>query len=262
MHRIIILGAYFIVTIFILFMGYNIFYMKKVEMESFSKSNLDSKLRQDLIKKKIWLSQCPVALDRLNLLKVSYVDFDGKERHDGRLMVLDVVADHVLDIFKTLYQQKFPIASINLMNDYDGNDKASMAENNSSAFNCRNVANSKLISMHSYGLAIDINPQQNPYLITKYEIDKVTVPVHPALGMEYINRANVRAGMVETVIDVNSKETVVDIFRKHGFTIWGGRWDDPIDWHHFQLTREQSEMIIRLPYKEGLEFFNRLAIGN
>jgi hypothetical protein len=262
MHRIIILGAYFIITIFILFIGYNVLYMKKSEMESFSKSNLDSKLRQDLIKKKIWSSQCPVALDRLNLLKVSYIDFDGKEHHDGKLMVFDVVADHVLAIFKTLYQQKFPIASINLINDYNGDDKASMAENNSSAFNCRTIGNSKLSSIHSYGLAIDVNPQQNPYLITQYEFGKVTIPIEPALGMEYINRANIRAGMVETVIDTNSKETVVDIFRKHGFTIWGGKWDNPIDWHHFQLTREQSEMIIRLSYEEGLEFFNRLAIGN
>ena len=104
-----------------------------------------------------------------------------------------------------------------------------------------------------------INPQQNPYLLTKYEIGKTTIPVYPVLGMEYLNRKNIRAGMVESVIDDSNKETVVDIFREHGFTVWGGNWNDPIDWHHFQLTREQSEVLIKLPYTQGVEFFNKLT---
>ena len=259
MRRIIILATCLIVTIFILFKGYDIIFSKSIPMNDFSKAPLDNKLRQDMIKKNIWSSNCPVSLDRLNLLRVSYIDFDGNEKHNGAIIVHDVVADHVLSIFKELYDKKFPIASINLINEYDGNDEKSMEHNNSSAFNCRNISNSKLPSIHSFGLAIDINPQQNPYLLTEYEPGKTHIPVFPALGMQYLNRTNIRAGMVESVIDDNSRETVIDIFHKHGFTIWGGSWNFPIDWHHFQLTREQSETIIKLPFQQGLDFFNKIA---
>ena len=207
--------------------------------------------------KNIWSSNCPVPLDRLNLLKVSYVDFEGNEHHDGMLVVMDVAADHVLKIFKTLYDKKFPLASVNLMNDYNGSDEKSMEENNSSAFNCRIIQNTKVLSLHSYGLAIDINPQQNPYLLNKYEIGKTHVAVYPPMGMEFINRRKIRTGMVESVIDNN--KTVIDIFNQHGFTVWGGDWMEPLDWHHFQVTREQAEALAKMPYKEGLEFFNQLA---
>jgi hypothetical protein len=245
------------VIIFVLFLGYDSVFKENKEMDSFYKSKIDSKLRQDMIKKNIWSKKCPVSLDRLNILRVSYVDFDGIEHHDGSIIVLDVVADHVLSIFKELFDKKFPISSINLINQYDGNDEKSMEDNNTVAFNCRNIANSNFLSMHSYGLAIDINPQQNPYLVTKYDTGKVSIPVYPPLGMVYLNRKNIRAGMVETVLD--NQETVIDIFYKHGFTIWGGGWNDPVDWHHFQLTVDQAESIINLPYAQALEFFNKIA---
>lgn len=257
MRKYIILLLYLIVTIFTLFIGYDAIYKENKKMDSFSKSKLDPKLRQDMIKKNIWSKECPVSLDRLNILRVSYVDFEGIEHHDGSIIVHDVVADHVLAIFKELFDKKFPISSINLINQYDGNDERSMEDNNTVSFNCRNIANSKLPSIHSYGLAIDINPQQNPYLITKYETGKLSIPVYPSLGMVYLNRKNIRAGMVESVLD--DKETVIDVFHKHGFTIWGGAWNDPVDWHHFQLTHDQSEAIVSLPYDKAVEFFNEIT---
>lgn len=259
MHKNFIIAIYSIVIIILLFIGYNLIYKEEKQMDNFSKSILNNKLRQDMIKKNIWMPACPVPLDRLNILRISYVDFEGVEHHDGSLMVYDVVADHVLAIFKELFDKKFPIANVSLINEYNGNDELSMENNNSSAFNCRNIANTNIISIHSYGLAIDINPQQNPYLITKHEIGKKAVPVYPSLGMEYLNRVNIRTGMVESVVNNKTKETVIDIFYKHGFTIWGGNWNDPIDWHHFQLTREQAEIIIKLPYEQGVEFFNKLT---
>jgi hypothetical protein len=193
------------------------------------------------------------------LLKVSYVDFDGNEHHDGKLVVFDVIADHVLTIFHELYLKKFPIANINLMNEYDGNDEKSMRDNNSSAFNCRNVAGSDIFSLHAYGMAIDINPQQNPYLLTQYDTGKTTIPIYPPQGMEYINRRNIRSGMVETVIYDHNKLTVVDLFQQHGFSIWGGDWNFPVDWQHFQLTRKQAEDLANLSYEQGLEFFEQFT---
>lgn len=258
-----LLIAYSTIILIIILIGYNLSYKENIVlMNNFSKSSIDKKLRQDMIKKNIWSPKCPVSLDRLNLLKLSYIDFDGNEHHDGSMIVFDVVSDHVIAVFKELFDKKFPISSINLINDYSGDDKLSMESNNSSAFNCRFIENSNLYSIHSYGLAIDINPQQNPYLLTKYEPNKNSVPIYPSLGMEYLNRVNIRSGMVESIVNVESRQTVVDIFYKNGFTIWGGNWNDPIDWHHFQLTREQADILSNSSYKDGLIFFNELISSN
>lgn len=243
---------------------FTIFFKSKINMNNFSKSALDNKLRQDLIKKNIWSNKCPVPLERLNLLRLSYFDFDGNEHHNGQIIVHDVVADHVIEIFKTLYQHKFAISSIRLINDYSNNfgvsDEKSMEDNNTSAFNCRTISNSKIQSIHSYGMAIDINPQQNPYLLTKFEQGKVSVPVFPPQGMEYLNRSNIRTGMVESIINDQKHLSVIDVFYNNGFKIWGGKWNEPIDWHHFQLTREQAEIIASLPYEQGVKYFKANVI--
>ncbi len=252
----------FIITILFLtliLLSYIFFIKESKYMRNFSKTTLGSELRREMIKKNTWSTNCPVHLDRLMLLKVSYVDFEGNEHHDGELIVFDVLADHVLAIFHELYLKKFPMASLSLMNKYEGNDEKSMKDNNSSAFNCRNIKDSNLYSIHAYGMAIDINPQQNPYLVTEYDFGKTTIPVYPPQGMEYINRRNIRAGMVETVIYNDSKNMVVDLFKQHGFSIWGGEWNFPVDWQHFQLTRKQAEELSKLPYEQGLVFFNALT---
>ena len=258
MQKNIILISCVLIVIFIILMGYNFNYKNKASMQNFSKSSLSHTLREEMITKNIWSPECPVSLDRLNLLKISYIDFDGNEIHDGALIVHDVVADNVLEIFRILYKNKFPIASLKLINDYDGDDEKSMADNNSSAFICRNIMNSKTASIHSYGLAIDINPKQNPYLITEYEDNKVNIPVFPPQGMEYINRLNIRSGMVESMLG-NGKDNIINLFAKNGFTVWGGNWNDPVDWHHFQVTREQAETIAKLSYEDGMKFFNSIS---
>lgn len=259
MRKNILIILYSVIILILLIIGYKLIEKEEKPMDNFSKSSLSEKLKQEMITKNIWNTKCPVALERLQLLKVSYIDFEGIEHHNGKIIVHDVVADHVINIFRELFENKFPIASINLINDYAGNDELSMENNNTSSFNCRNIENSNLPSLHAYGLAIDINPQQNPYLITKYESGKKNIPVYPSLGIEYINRKNIRTGMVETVLNEKTRETIIDIFYKYGFTIWGGNWNDPIDWHHFQLSREQAEMIATLSYEKGLELFAKTA---
>lgn len=96
-------------------------------------------IAKDMIKKGIWQGNCPVPLDRLRLLELSYYDFEGQSHMDGQMIVLDAVSKDVINIFKQLYKQKFPIAKIRLINDYDGSDELSMADNNSSAFICREI---------------------------------------------------------------------------------------------------------------------------
>lgn len=230
-------------------------------MDAFSKSSLPKSLQADMIKKNIWSSKCPVSLERLNVVRVSYIDFEGNTHHDGKLVVMDVVADSVIAIFKELFENQFPIQSIKLINEYQGNDEKSMEANNSSAFNCRLIQGTNIVSIHSYGLAVDINPEQNPYILNKYELGKTVVPVYPPLGMNYINRRNIRHGMVEGVVNKQTGQTVIDIFHKHGFTEWGGNWNEPLDWHHFQLRRADAEHLAKISYNEGVKFFEGIKKG-
>ena len=119
------------------------------------------------------------------------------------------------------------------MNDFNGSDELSMAANNSSCFNFRPIAGTKTLSMHSYGLAIDINPVQNPFIVIKDRFQKVIV--HPKQATEFLNRHNQRSGMVEPI---------VGILKKYGFSQWGGVWNNPIDYHHFQVSREEVAALI------------------
>ncbi|KKB96221.1 hypothetical protein SZ25_00692 [Candidatus Arcanobacter lacustris] len=196
----------------------------------FSISSVPNNIKEDMIKKNIWNKNCPVDIQRLKLLNISYYDFDGNDHSDGKMIVLDKIAEKVSKVFKELYKQKFPIAKIKLINDYNGDDELSMADNNSSAFMCREITGGGRISLHSYGVAIDINPIQNPFI----SIDNLEIKISPKEGANFINRRNMRPGMIEPV---------VDIFTNNGFSIWGGTWNDPVDWMHFQLSRKEAEQL-------------------
>ncbi|NND35346.1 MAG: M15 family metallopeptidase, partial [Saprospiraceae bacterium] len=82
-------------------------------------------------------------------------------------------------------------------------------------------------SSHAYGAAIDINPGQNPYVLNP---DQSDFKVFPSGGERFLDRGNIRIGMVEPI---------VHIFKKHGFTEWGGEWESPLDYHHFQVDWER-----------------------
>ncbi len=188
----------------------------------------------------------PVGCDRLRLLKFGYIDFGGQTHSDGEMVVLDAVADHVLQVFGALRGQLFPIASVKLMDHYDGDDDASMAQNNTSAFNVRRVAGSSAMSLHAYGVAIDLNPVQNPYITRSGR----SLSVDPRSGADYVSRKKLRPGMAEPVVDV---------FARHGFVEWGGYWRNPIDYQHFQVGRKLAYQLARLPAMEARALFERFV---
>jgi D-alanyl-D-alanine carboxypeptidase len=173
----------------------------------------------------------PVGCDRLKLVQFSYIDFQGRVHDDGEIVVLDAIAKHVSQVLKTLESRGFPIAQARLMNEYDGNDDASMDQNNTSAFNHREIAGGGSVSLHAYGVAIDLNPEQNPYL--RRARDKLTIS--PLSGEKYLDRKNLRPGMSEAVIEV---------FAEHGLSGWGGFWNNPTDYQHFQISRHLVDELI------------------
>ena len=207
-------------------------------------SLISDALCRDMRSSKVLNPGAPVGCERLRLVRFSYVGFDGALHDDGELMVLDAVADHVLAIFIALRSRAFPIASAQLMNRYNGNDDASMARNNTSAFNVRRVEGVNTISLHAYGVAIDLNPIQNPYV----ERGARGVEVAPPAGAGYVGRQNRRPGMAETV---------VDLFAHHGFAQWGGYWPRGIDYQHFQIGRRLAGQLAQLPYPKARAAFEQ-----
>jgi hypothetical protein len=186
----------------------------------------------------------PVGCERLRLVRFGYLGFDGATHDGGELVVLDAVADHVLAIFVALRSQRFPIAGAKLMNHYRGSDDASMAANNTSAFNVRRVEGTNSISLHSYGVAIDLNPIQNPYV----ERRAGGATIDPPAGKSYVRRQDQRPGMAETV---------VELFAHHGFAQWGGYWPRGIDYQHFQVGRRLAGQLVALPYPKARALFEQ-----
>jgi D-alanyl-D-alanine carboxypeptidase len=162
---------------------------------------------------------CPVSPAQLRRLEVSYWGFDRKRRV-GSIVVRDTAARDVLSVFRKLYAARFPIRRLRLVEAYKGSDDASMAADNTSGFNCRYVSGSRRWSQHAYGLAIDINPVENPFVHGGR--------VEPPAGRRYLDRTRVRPGMVVT------GDVVVRAFAAIGWR-WGGRWSTP-DYQHFSAT--------------------------
>jgi hypothetical protein len=163
-----------------------------------------------------WRPGCPVAPAQLRALRVSYWGFDGR-RHVGRLVVNADATSAVTVVFRRLYRGRFPIRRMRPADAYRGSDDASMAADNTSAFNCRYAVapGTKRWSAHAYGRAIDVNPVENPY----FEGGRVLPPG----GARYADRGRRRPGMAEGPL--------VAAFAAAGWG-WGGRWSSP-DYQHF-----------------------------
>jgi len=151
-----------------------------------SVSRLDRATRE-LMTAVSWHEGCPVPLRNLRLVRISYWGFDD-EAHAGRLVVHRGWADQILAVFERLYDRRFPIRRVRLVDRYDADDRASMRHDNTSAFNCRYVSGTTTWSQHAYGRAIDINPVENPYVVGSH--------VSPHRGRSFVGRSDVPPGMV------------------------------------------------------------------
>jgi hypothetical protein len=192
----------------------------KEERASFTVSSLPDEIIEK-VNGVSWKVGSPVALEHLAYVKVLYWGFDD-ETHEGELVVHGVVAEEIAEIFQVLYEAKFPIEKIRLVDEYGGNDDLSMEDNNTSAFNFREVADSKgVLSKHSYGIAIDINPIQNPYVTGG--------KVSPEMGKDYIDRTVVQKGMIV------KDDVCYKAFTDRGWA-WGGEWKSLKDYQHFQKS--------------------------
>ncbi len=165
-----------------------------------------------------WRPGCPVGLEDLRLLTFPHVTFDGDVAM-GELIVATEVAEQIGAVFRRLFEAGYPIQRIELVDAYGGDDLISMQANNTSAFNCREVAGRPGVwSNHALGLALDLNPLMNPLVSGNF--------VDPPEGAEFLDREDGRLGMILP------GDEAVQAFAAMGWR-WGGDWTGLKDYQHF-----------------------------
>ena len=160
-------------------------------------------------------ARCP-RWDELAYLRVDHVTFEGGVG-EGELVVAAMIAGRALALFRRLYALGFPVRGMRLVDDFGADDEASMAADNASAFNFRVIAGTELLSQHARGLAIDINPVENPWR----RPDRIA----PEAGRAFVDRRAVRPGMIVR------PGPVVAVIDEGGWD-WGGDWMHASDDHH------------------------------
>jgi len=159
----------------------------------------------------------------LRAIHMPYIGFD-RAAHKGELIVSARVVKKVIKVFARLYRARFPIRRMRPAGAYHGSDPRSMAADNTSGFNCRRAVapGPPQWSMHAYGLAIVVNPVQNPYVETG-------AGAQPPAGAAYLNRSDLRRGMA------CPGGVLVQAFTAIGWG-WGGNWPGSPDYQHFSSS--------------------------
>ena len=170
--------------------------------------------------------QPEIGFDELRYVHILHYDFEGNVR-PGELICNEYIAQDVTEIFYELYRNEYRLERVSLIDEYDGDDEASMEANNTSCFNYRPVTNNAVLSMHAYGLAVDINPLYNPYIAY---LKDGSQEVLPASAQPYADRS------VGFPYKIDDEDLSYKLFTQHGF-IWGGNWNNVKDYQHFQKPK-------------------------
>lgn len=169
-----------------------------------------------------------VTLDELRYLNVLYNDFEGAVQ-TGELICHKYIAWDLLEIFEELYRSGYQFEEISLIDAYDGDDTLSMEHNNTSCFNYRVVDGTDHLSKHAYGLAIDINPFYNPYVVYNKDGSGETY-ISPKGSEVYADRTK------DFPYKIDENDLCYKLFTEHGFT-WGGNWNSSKDYQHFEKSK-------------------------
>jgi D-alanyl-D-alanine carboxypeptidase len=165
-----------------------------------------------------WRPGCPIPVNDLRLVTMTYWGFDDKP-HTGELVVHEDVTDDITSVFRRLYEWRWPIYRMRLVDVYKADDFASIEADNTSAFNCRPVEGTSNWSKHAYGRAIDINPRENPYVYADGSVSHKNA--------RKFDKRPLRAPGV-----INPGDRVVRAFEQKGWE-WGGSWAGAKDYQHF-----------------------------
>ena len=171
-----------------------------------------------------WRAGCPVGLSNLRLLTVSHWGFDGRA-HTGQLVVNARAAGRLGRVFRALYGLHFPIRHMQLADMYGPTRERPRDGDVTGSFDCRQAVPSPCTggrgtgtwSMHAFGLAVDVNPLENPYVGCGQSRDPT--------ARRFFDRSRHRRGMVT--------RRAIAAFGAIGWG-WGGSWaGNTKDYMHF-----------------------------
>jgi poly-gamma-glutamate synthesis protein (capsule biosynthesis protein) len=174
-----------------------------------------------------WHPGCPVPLEDLRLLQFNYVGFDGEIKR-GPMIVNASVAEDVLWVFEQLFDAGFALKRVGLAREFHERrweEQPNSRRSVTASFNCRVVITpagpGTEFSQHSYGLAVDVNPLQNPFV-------REDGWVRNRYARPFVDRSGEEPGMI------HDGDVVVTSFAAIGWS-WGGRWSGGKDYMHFSL---------------------------
>ncbi|NQV11965.1 M15 family metallopeptidase [Candidatus Uhrbacteria bacterium] len=151
---------------------------------------------------------------RLRAVQVRYIAMCG-DIEIGTLIVDERLVGDIEAIFALALCIEYRFTSIVPIHVYNWDDTLSMSANNSSGFNYRCVEGTYELSLHAFGMAVDLNPLRNPMIMRGV--------MHPACGIADTNHES----------SLFPDHPIVIRFKELGWT-WGGDWTEPYDPHHFQ----------------------------
>lgn len=208
--------------LFVVFLFLPLFVFPQKRLQGFSVSMIPDDVFVRM-QGKSYQEACPVRRQDLRYLRLLHVDLDGHVKH-GEMVCNKAIANDVLEIFEELYEHRYPIASVRLIDDFEANDEKSMRANNSSSFCYRAVRGSKKLSAHARGMAVDLNTLYNP-CVRRSRSGKVLV--QPSVAGKYVDRSGSFPYKIE------KGDLAWKLFTSHGFK-WGGAWKTVKDYQHFE----------------------------
>ena len=183
-------------------------------------SRIVSPAPEEVLRRSTWRPGCPVSRGDLAWVRVTFRGFDGG-RHTGELLVHASVAEDLVSVFADLWRARFPLEQMRITRAGELSAPPTGDGNNTESFVCRSTPGGTSFSQHAYGLAIDLNMFQNPYVKDGL--------VLPELASAYLDRGWRRPGMI------HRGGPVVAAFDRIGWG-WGGDWHTLKDWQHFSLS--------------------------
>lgn len=187
----------------------------------FEASKIDAQTRERITGSS-WHPGCPVGIESLRLIHLRFWGFDS-DVHRGKLIVHRDAVSAIRSAMRTMFRNHFRIRRMRLIDDYGADDHRSMDADNTSAFNCREVAGKPGVwSRHAYGRAIDINTIENPYVTPSGYVS-------PPAGRAYADRSRHAPGMI------HSGDATTRAFAAAGWG-WAGDWSGTKDYQHFSST--------------------------
>ncbi len=169
----------------------------------------------------------------LRYLKLLHWDYD-QQIHLGEMVCNVIIAHELVEIFRQLYQARYPIQRMVLPENYGANDEQQMRANNTSCFCYRTISGTKQLSKHARGLAVDLNTLYNPYVIPH---KSGHTEIQPATATQYSNRSKTFR------YKINHNDLAYKLFTLYGYK-WGGDWRSRKDYQHFE--KDETKMSKRV----------------